>query len=63
MGTEEYFQLIIYTLIWLTLITLFLLFLYTVYGKEEQSSPEGARFSGSSERIFSFDRLMICLLL
>gem|GEM_PF-2125121 len=53
MSTEEYFQMIINILIGLTMITLFLLFLYTIYGKDEQSRPASTRFLNLSERILS----------
>lgn len=63
MSTEEYYQMIISVLIGLTMITLILLFLYTVYGKEEQASATGTRFLDLSGRLLSFDRLIVYFLL
>jgi len=45
---------IISILIGLTMITLILLFLYTIYGKEKQGSPAGGKFLYLLSRLLSF---------
>ena len=61
MSIEDYYQMIINVLIALTMITLILLFLYLVYGKEE-STPTDTRISRIPERMVRFNQWMICLL-
>lgn len=58
MSTEEYYQMIISILIGLTMITLFLLFLYMAYGREEQTSSATTRLLDLSWRILSLSRLV-----
>ncbi|MFQ6095732.1 MAG: hypothetical protein ACE5NN_06280 [Candidatus Bathyarchaeia archaeon] len=63
MGTAEYFEIIISILIGLTMITISLLFLYMLYGKEEQGSSSVTRSSGLFDRFLVFNQSMIRILL
>ncbi len=59
MSTGEYFELIVIpVLIGLTMITLILLFLYTVYGKEGRSGPPHTRFSNVLGGAISLNQLI-----
>jgi flagellar basal body-associated protein FliL len=59
MSTAEYYEIIISILIGLTLLTIFLLFLYMVYGKEEQESSPARSSSRVYERYLVLNELLL----
>lgn len=61
MSTAEYFEIIITILIGLTMLTIVLLFLYMIYGKEE-GSLSTTRSSGILDRFLVFNQSIILIL-
>ena len=62
MSTAEYYEIIISILIGLTLLTILLLFLYMVYGREEQESLPARSSSGLYERYLVLNQLLFRVL-
>jgi len=63
MSTAEYYEIIISILIGLTLLTIFLLFLYVVYGREEQESLPARGPSRLRARSLVASQLMVRVLI
>ena len=62
MSPAEYYEIIISILIGLTLLTILLLFLYMVYGREEQESLPARSSSGLYERYLVLNQLLFRVL-
>ncbi|MCW4025906.1 MAG: hypothetical protein NWE76_00295 [Candidatus Bathyarchaeota archaeon] len=63
MSTAEYYEIVISVLIGLTLLTIFLLFLYMVYGREEKESLPARGSSRLCERSLVPSQLMLRVLI
>jgi hypothetical protein len=51
MSVEEYFSIMIWVLMGLTFIALSLIFLYLIYGKKEEASPDMTKMATATNLI------------